>query len=715
MNRYRRLYTVKAGTVLLSTLLLLGSCSEDAIFDEKGGNLGAASDNICFGISDRDPETRSATRGGYAEETVADNFVLRSADNADTLCVQTTVSDFGPLPFSGNAPVSRAALVTDGNMHDSFGVTACIYTGADKAYYFFNEKNIKPAGYNSTAIWTYESGNIYYWPGASHSMQFYAYSPYECEGLTKPQNTTPGAAPTFSYTVPADAAEQTDILAYSTGEMAGDTKASVPLKFEHICTAVQFVVGKEMQPGSIKFITLKGVKSTGDYSFDTGWTLGATTADFVHNVNKDVNSSAPDDTPKESITDDTNCFVMLPQTLPDGASVEIVFHDNATGKDRTLTASLAGQQWPQGKRVKYNISISPDYILEFNEDETPSVADAHYVKVPIHIISDVEGGWTLSSDNNQVTFLNVSGLTNLHKEGYWLSNKRGTTSINGTGNQIVYAFIDEWLGNENRNITLSLNPRDIKISSAKKDFRLTQLCPAWNGNVGLERMEQGEFQWGYDWGDDYNVSYKFTGIGFRAGIYRWLIFDSNFFKWLFGIPSAPSYMHKGSGNTVLTFKFSSIVFDGAMDDSNGNQNTKELYEGQALNASAAIESFLKNAGATRNPVESPANNINDYAARMAVVHCNSYRLETQSHEGENIEVAVLEKSNWNDIWYMPAKDQWQNLSDPNPSYALKGSYWTSTNASSDDKKAYSYDSNGKTLNSVSRTEMHKVRACRKRP
>lgn len=703
--------------MLLSTLLLLSSCSEDAIFDDKGGNLGAASDNICFGISDRDgwPETRSATRGGYAEETVADNFVLRSADNADTLCVQTTVSDFGRLPFSGNVPVSRAALVTDGSMHESFGVTACIYTGTDKAYYFFNEKNIKPADYTSSAIWTYESGKIYYWPGANHKMQFYAYSPYECAGLTTPKNTTPGVAPTFSYIVPADAAEQTDILAYSTSQMAGDTKASVPLKFDHICTAVQFVVGKEMQPGS-KSITLKGVKNAGSYAFESkSWTLGATTSDFVHNVNKSVNASAPHDTSKESITDDTDCFVMLPQTLPDGASVEIVFHDSTTGKDRTLTASLAGQEWPQGKRVKYNISISPDYILEFNEDETPSVADAHYVKVPIHIISDVEGGWTLSSDNNQVTFLNVSGLTNLHKEGYWLSNKRGTTSINGTGNQIVYAFIDEWLGNENRNITLSLNPRDTKISSAKKDFRLTQLCPAWNGNVGLERMEQGEFQWGYDWGDDYNVSYKFTGIGFRAGIYRWLIFDSNFFKWLFGIPSAPSYMHKGSGNTVLTFKFSSIVFDGAMDDSNGNQNTKELYEGQALNASAAIESFLKNAGATRNPVESPANNINDYAARMAVMHCNSYRLETQSYEGENIEVAVLEKSNWNDIWYMPAKDQWQNLSDPNPSYALKGSYWTSTNASSDDKKAYSYDSNGKTLNSVSRTEMHKVRACRNRP
>lgn len=704
MNRYSKSYTVKAGTVLLSTLLLLGSCSEDAIFDDKGGNLGAASDNICFGISDKDgwPETRSA-RGGEAEETVTGNFVLRGDDNADTLCVQTTVSDFGPLPFGGNAPMSRAALVTDGTMHESFGVTACIYTGEDKAYYFFNEKNIKPADYNASAIWTYDSGRIYYWPGENHKMRFYAYSPYECSGLARPQEITPGAAPTFSYTVPSDATEQTDILAYATQEMAGDTKTSVPLKFDHICTAVQFVVGKEMQSGSIKSITLKGVKNAGYYSFETNsWTLEESIDEFVHTLNKNVNASAPDDTPKESITDDTNCFVMLPQTLADGASVEIVFHDNTTGKDRTLTASLAGQQWPQGKRVKYNISISADYELEFTSQ--PETQDAHYVIYPITIKADkVPGGsWTLTSnDKANVTFVetfSADGIKNLVDQGYWLKDYCGNSTLtsSSTGEIKVYVFLKENIADADRDITLTLTPSNYP-KATPSTFNFKQYCPAWNDNIGVERIQDKDYPWGFRWDSSMKIKYSMPQ-GFWVGIWH-LLFE------IFGNHQYIESTGSAWGGTwTVTVDFSKVPkLNTATSTTNGINNTWELYNFDGINEASTIMAQLESWGG--KPDKTLPHNPTEFAA-WACAKKNMYGIQTKTDQGQTIYVPTLSQADM--VWFLPSQQEAMQMQDN-----LVGDYWTSTAITDPGTTAYKYTAGGST-SPWERNEVIHVRACRKK-
>lgn len=46
--------------------------------------------------------------------------------------------------------------------------------------------------------------------------------------------------------------------------------------------------------------------------------------------------------------------MMLPQTLPDGAEIEVVYNDGSS--DQTLTASIAGTDWGQGEMVVYRIS-----------------------------------------------------------------------------------------------------------------------------------------------------------------------------------------------------------------------------------------------------------------------------------------------------------------------------------------------------------------------
>lgn len=761
MNRYSKSYTVKAGTVLLFTLLLLGSCSEDAIFDDKGGNLGAASDNICFGISDKDgwPETRT-TRGGDAEETVTGNFVLRSADNADTLCVQTTVSDFGPLPFGGNAPMSRAALVTDGNMHDSFGVTACIYTGEDKAYYFFNEKNTKPADYSSTAIWTYDSGNIYYWPGANHSLRFYAYSPYECKGLATPQETTPGAAPTFNYTVPANATDQTDILTYATGEMDGNTKTSVPLKFDHICTAVQFVVGKEMQPGSIKSITMKGIKNAGSYSFESNeWTLGETTDNFVQNWE---NGKPVSQTEGAEIMGDDGCFVMLPQTLPDGASVEIVFHDDNTGKDRTLTASLAGQHWPQGKRVKYNISISPDYKFELTD--VPEAIDAHYVicKTTLKVTGVPDGkAWTVTAPtlaNEAVTIIRQDEMNDYAKQGYWTDRRinqngtdtgsaRGTSSFKGTGSgefQIAI-FVPENAGDVNRKFSLTIKFNGEENTAQALD--LNQLCPAWTDrNFGWEQIddnEKGEFGFCWNRKSMYVIPYNRNNDNYQTAAFNLLKdlikkYDADTYVKYYDINMDIEGRLFNRNTYAIVIDYSKLDLTGTYSEDNGLSNTSQL---QAAAKGATGEEFEKvlssitksdagesgaeannplfrhpsdweishnrnlNVGGVKGLYKTQGENAPGSGILNYVEKKNCFNLNATYQDGFTVWYPVLRELKW----YIPAKGQFGNIPSNIHTGVVSSDNWSSTPVM-DKKNAYL--GNG---SAAERLSTHKVRACRNKP
>ena len=108
------------------------------------------------------------------------------------------------------------------------------------------------------------------------------------------------------------------------------------------------------------------------------------------------------------------------------SKLEVVFHDNISGNDRTLTASLDGAEWPIGKTITYRLSITPEYDLQFVTE--PTLQDAHYIIYPIKIKVDpklvelnkkgevVGGGWTLKSTSPKVTL--CKELTELTSLGY---------------------------------------------------------------------------------------------------------------------------------------------------------------------------------------------------------------------------------------------------------------------------------------------------------
>ena len=362
MKAYKNRNLFGSATALLSCLLLF-SCDSEDIFDRSDvGFVGKHSDSICFGVSpDGSAQTRSQVTDGRNEYT-AEQFVLRSQDSADTLCVRAIVSE-GIHSSGGRQAVTRATPVAEGNFYDAFHVLAYWKKNGQLVQeQFYMDENVSDNGSNR-----WSSTDTYYWPGEGHSLQFYAWAPVNAFTATPkiPTETT------LKYTVPLDVAFQNDLLVTTTGELNGNSNTVVPLTFQHICTAVRFETGSQMQAGTISSVTLKGIKNVGTYDMTTDtWALTETTVDFTQELN---HATTGTETAGSEVTSAAQTFMMLPQTLSDGATVEVVFVDGTTGTERTLSASIAGMDWPQGTTVTYPTT---SYTRFTSRPETISPAEA---------------------------------------------------------------------------------------------------------------------------------------------------------------------------------------------------------------------------------------------------------------------------------------------------------------------------------------------------
>lgn len=208
--------------------------------------------------------------------------------------------------------------------------------------------------------------------------------------------------------------------------------------------------------------------------------------------------------------------MLLPQTLGADSELKVEFHDNISGRDRTLSASLNGAKWPMGKTVTYRLSITPEY--ELNIENTSEMLDAHYIVEPIKVkIGNLEPNakWTLTAkiDGEIYNGIDVSvlldnpedGALNVAKQGFWidkyveikrndegeiiskkLTNQtaRGTATVTGTGSleTNAYVFIPENIGNTDRNITITLKVDGSSDADAYKKT-ITQKC-----QVGMVTM-----------------------------------------------------------------------------------------------------------------------------------------------------------------------------------------------------------------------------------
>lgn len=679
-------------TMLLCTLLF--SCNNEDFLEN--GNPEKACDNICFGISsDKSIQTR-----GYADSDnegyTAGRFVLRSDNSADTLCVRAIVSDgINVSGFEDEQALTRATPVGKDNFYNKFHVLAYWSKNGAPVDQFYMDEDAA----NNGSVWS--TDQIYYWPGADHSFQFYAWAPTDADKLTTP--STPQSKE-LSYTVPANAAEQKDIVVATTTEIRGDNNNAVPLTFKHICTAVRFAVGSQMQPGQIKSVALKGVKNAGTYNMANGaWTLGDATADFSQTLDKETTGNEGNG---DEITSAEGTFMMLPQILPADAMIKVVF-TNASGVDRTLTASIGDTQWTMGTTVTYKLSITPEYELEFVSQ--PEVQDAHYVIYPITIKSDDKlpaGGWTLTSnDPTNVTFVEKDKFVSndvqaLVDAGYWLDGYNGTSTLTSTttGEVQVYVFLKENATEADRNITLSLKPA-AQGNYEAKEFSFTQYCPAWNNGIGVERIQDGDYPWGFSWDSNMKITYNLgRGLGpILASLYIKIFVNY-------------SYVTSNWGGVFTDFKvtidFSKVgTLTTATDLNDGNKNTWELYSFNGLNDASALMAQIESWGGV--PDKTLPANPSEFAARACAMK-NKYSVQTETDiTGNTVYIPVLDQANM--VWYLPAQNEAANMNDN-----LSGDYWTSTAITDPGTTAYKYTAGGSTSSENRNSAIH-VRAVRQKP
>lgn len=682
--------TAGMAAVLLSVTLF--SCSSDVPYEHTDYST---TDNICFGISDSGNGTRAAAAN---EAITTDRYVLRSSESSDTLCVRAVVSD--GIGKAAAKHATRASMQT--TMYDQFNVVAQLKKsdGNIAPRYYMNEVATKQG-----VVWQ-PSSSIYYWPD-NGLLRFLAWAPLDAELDESPVKPSEDVnKTTIKYTVPAELSKQRDLVAAATGynaSPAGGVCAPVSLQFKHLCTAVVVKTGATMAPGTIKSVTVTNVRNSGTYDMlRSAWTLNDATTSYTVSPDMATGSTTAEGT---KLNADDATFMLLPQTLGADSKLEVMFHDNISGRDRLLTASLNGAEWPMGKTVTYRLSITPEYELEFTSE--PQVQDAHYVIYPIKIKVDpgLTGGWKLKSTSPKVTLR--KNLTELEEVGYWIEEDRGTQTIEGTesGDITVYAFLEENVTNAERDVVLELSPKGFPSATPAK-FTIRQLCPSWNTDgLGCERIEGKKYQWGFLWGDNMKMVYTVPGWILK----KWwveivLTWFNDYGKYI--------TVDRDSWSTSfrVTIDFNKIPSPNvAKSPTDGKKNSSELYNFNGISDVSALIKRLENWGGTTN--QTFPLNPTEFAVRAAVMK-NKFNKEVQTSAGETIERPILKSENL--VWYLPAKEEITAIVDNE--YPLQGNYWTSTasDISEDDENAYKYILNsGASLEK--RTTLLNVRAVRKRP
>lgn len=683
--------TAGMAAVLLSVTLF--SCSSDVPYEHTDYST---TDNICFGISDSGNGTRAAAAN---EAITTDRYVLRSSESSDTLCVRAVVSDGIGKVAAKHA--TRASMQT--TMYDQFNVVAQLKKsdGNIAPRYYMNEVATKQGD-----VWQ-PSSSIYYWPD-NGSLRFLAWAPLDAELDESPVKPSEDVnKTTIKYTVPAELSKQRDLVAAATGynaSPAGGVCAPVSLQFKHLCTAVVVKTGATMAPGTIKSVTVTNVRNSGTYDMlRSAWTLNDATTSYTVSPDMATGSTTAEGT---KLNADDATFMLLPQTLGADSKLEVMFHDNISGRDRLLTASLNGAEWPMGKTVTYRLSITPEYELEFTSE--PQVQDAHYVIYPITIKAENLGanGWKLvSNDTRNVTFVENFGnddIKRLVDNGYWLKDYCGKSELTSTtrGDIKVYVFIKENITDADRDIKLTLTPADYP-NAAPVTIDFKQYCPAWNNGIGVERKQETDYPWGFNWDSSMKITYSMPK-GFWMGIWHALftIFGNTKYVTQEG--------YAWTGTWKVTVDFSKVPkLTTATSATDGLKNTWEIYNFEGISDAETIMRQLESWGGV--PDKTLPTNPTEFAA-AACAKKNPFGVTINTKDGQNLYLPTLSQSDL--VWYLPAQDEAPNMVDG--IYPLSGNYWTSTAITDPGTTSYKYTV-GASASPEDRNNFIHVRAVRKRP
>ena len=265
---------------------------------------------------------------------------------------------------------TRGTAITTNSFYDSYSLYSYVYsihttwatTVATPGFAYsetYSDEEVK-----SSKAW----GTAEFWPGDRKKCAFFAYAPYHAVGLSKFNSN---GWPAFHYSVPLDATEENDLLVtrndISTGtsdygniDVPGNFNKPDSITFDHACTAVRFAIGNQMAPGIIKKIRICNVYGTGNYNYQTeSWSNVDSLKTFTLTQDFEVKSGEHN----KLLNNDDNLFMMIPQTVPMDATIEVTVDD---GSLHTIKAYIDDDKWEKGYTVTYYLStqkVDNSYVL----------------------------------------------------------------------------------------------------------------------------------------------------------------------------------------------------------------------------------------------------------------------------------------------------------------------------------------------------------------
>ncbi len=367
-----------------AALTVLSACNDDA-FDSFNKNSG---DSVDFSVS----LTESWHSGNsHSSEPKVNIREMDSPEVGKPLYLVTTVTSLpdSVKPVDISPRQSRGTSISpDGDFHPSFGLSAICYNGSwpdgggDWTTNFCHNLKMTATGNE----WLPDADKELGWTGSGR-IRFFAYAPHSTDehvSIThRPSDKDHTGVPEIEFTVNSVVKNQIDLLTAvsdCSGAGSGSADGKVTLAFGHALTAVTVKAGSAMLAGKIKSVSLENVygsgvcstdlvesvptvtwKRTGNAAKDKAVTFSIDlTADFADGKPLDPDNDKYDDNhygkPGDYIVDGDLTLFMIPQTLPTDAKLRIVFIDELTDEERTLTADLSGQTWAAGHRVEYAVS-----------------------------------------------------------------------------------------------------------------------------------------------------------------------------------------------------------------------------------------------------------------------------------------------------------------------------------------------------------------------
>ena len=480
--------------ICLVTIFSFTACSEDT-YDHA-----TSSDVLQFAVSVND------TKNISADELAKESKVAGEAKRIDGITDSVFICPLYEPTFRGGVAQqsrksqnegTRGTQLSSNSEMTLFGVTG--YQGTDQL--FSNIKAIKSSSSNFMLNTSEELPS-----DGGTNITYYAYQPYGNSAVIY------DGATTIKYTVPSSNADQPDILYAKNTSSASDKR--VALTFDHALTAVKLVVGSDLLNGTIKRITLKNVYGYGEFNLTTStWNNQSSLSSFSVTGAKAVSSGAV-------LTANGEYFMMVPQTLPSDAAIEIEYSDAFT-PNKVLSKTIGGT-WSPGTTVTYLLSSSAIKVLNITSitfpqtigtgsstatypaksaytSGTSSTGDAFgmYITKNNSILSanvkvtNINGKWTPAS-----TIVNRPGYVYYIYYPYQSSLASAPTIVTSgtTSSSFFNNVIKSWVVDTDQSTASNMNKSDLQIASANATATTGAIQFAPTHAIGMGVIKQNSVE-----------------------------------------------------------------------------------------------------------------------------------------------------------------------------------------------------------------------------